>query len=540
MYEYYIMCSFSFYNFIIDNLIKYNYYLKFRGPDRTNIYYNKYCFIHNLLNITGSIKEQPFIKNEIICMYNGEIYNYKDYGNYESDGECLIDLYIKYSDNFCKYLKGEFALLLIDLKQNKIILSTDIFATKPLWYSIEDDKFGVSTYQSGLQISNIFKSHIKIPANTTYIYSLDNLNKLDEKRVYCFSLKQYICNYNIWEQSFIEAIKKRAFDTKYPVFVCMSSGYDSGLICAVLNLLKIPYYTYTIIGKENIKIIKERNKINELHSCKDNFILNIDNKLYKEHKEFINKNAEEFKFSVSPKKENYMRLVDDEASIGTSIICKKASLSKHRIYLSGQGADEIISDYSIKGKAIYSNSNFSGIFPSNLEDIFPKNPYDNKCKWYSFYNYTQKSFLTKEEIISGLHGIEGRYPYLDKDVVQSYLNITCDLKNKDYKAPMKYLFEKLNYPYEEEKIGFNLNLKEHAVYFTEKKQIVSHSTNNSYGNTLLSKYNLGDTIKLQKKEFTLLFNIVNKTVKKDKVVLYFNNKLTNNLLKNKRDWVINN
>jgi len=146
--------------------------------------------------------------------------------------------------------------------------------------------------------------------------------------------------------------------------------------------------------------------------------------------------------------------------------------------------------------------------------------------------------LAKEEIISGLHGIEGRYPYLDKDVVQSYLHITHDLKNIDYKAPMKYLFEKLNYPYEEEKIGFNLNLKDHAVYFTEKKQIVSHTTNNSYGNKLLKNYNIGDTIKLQKGEETMIFNIVNKTVTGDKVVLYFDNELTNELLENRRNWFI--
>ena len=192
----------------------------------------------------------------------------------------------------------------------------------------------------------------------------------------------------------------------------------------------------------------------------------------------------------------------------------------------------------MKGKSIYSNSNFNGLFPENLEEIFPKHPNDKSCEWYSFYNYTQKSFLGKEEIISGLYGIEGRYPYLDKDVVQEYINLTAKLKNSNYKAPMKYLFEKLNYPYEEKKIGFNLNLKNHAVYFTEKKQIVSHTTNNSYGNSLLEKYNEGDIIKLNKDKQNLKLNIINKTVKKDKVVLYFKNELTNDLLENRRNWVI--
>lgn len=78
----------------------------------------------------------------------------------------------------------------------------------------------------------------------------------------------------------------------------------------------------------------------------------------------------------------------------------------------------------------------------------------------------------------------------------------------------------------------------HAVYFTEKNQIVSHTTNNSYGNTLLAKYKIGNVIKLKKDEHIVEFNIVNKTEKDGKVVLYFNNELTNDLLENRRNWVI--
>ena len=81
-------------------------------------------------------------------------------------------------------------------------------------------------------------------------------------------------------------------------------------------------------------------------------------------------------------------------------------------------------------------------------------------------------------------------------------------------------------------------VKYNTVYFTEKKQIVSHSTNNSYGNTLLEKYKIGDVIKLNKDKYNVEFNIVNKTEKDRKVVLYFNNELTNDLLENRRNWVI--
>ena len=86
------MCSFIFSTNKINNLEKVNYYTKFRGPDITTFeVINNHYFVHNLLSITGDFKPQPFVKNNIVVLYNGEIYNSDFYGNYDSDGECIID-----------------------------------------------------------------------------------------------------------------------------------------------------------------------------------------------------------------------------------------------------------------------------------------------------------------------------------------------------------------------------------------------------------------------------------------------------------------
>ena len=84
------MCSFIFTEKKVNNLDMVNFYTKFRGPDKTNSEtINGLTFIHNLLSITGEFTIQPFIDNDIICLYNGEIY---DYGDYNSDGESLISV----------------------------------------------------------------------------------------------------------------------------------------------------------------------------------------------------------------------------------------------------------------------------------------------------------------------------------------------------------------------------------------------------------------------------------------------------------------
>jgi hypothetical protein len=48
-----------------------------------------------------------------------------------------------------------------------------------------------------------------------------------------------------------------------------------------------------------------------------------------------------------------------------------------------------------------------------------------------------------------------RYPFLDKDVVQEFLWLHEDLKNKEYKAPIHHYFKQINFPFEEKiKRGF--------------------------------------------------------------------------------------
>ena len=174
------MCGILFTNFDITSLnIKHIIeFLQKRGPDLTNIKkIREYTFIHTLLSMTGPLTEQPFFNNDnsVICIFNGEIYNFEEFGNYKSDGECLIPLYEKYGDEFISKLDGEFAVCLVDFNKNKLILSTDIFGTRPLWIGFNEKKFGISTYKSCLDRINL-PNNFQILANKTYIVELFKKN----------------------------------------------------------------------------------------------------------------------------------------------------------------------------------------------------------------------------------------------------------------------------------------------------------------------------------------------------------------------------
>ena len=75
--------------------------------------------------------------------------------------------------------------------------------------------------------------------------------------------------------------------------------------------------------------------------------------------------------------------------------------------------------------------------------------------WCSFYGGSQRAFLMKEELVSGAHGIEGRYPFLDAKVVQEFLWLSPHVKNGEYKKPVADFLRSHAFPAAwRQKLGF--------------------------------------------------------------------------------------
>lgn len=435
------MCSFYFSNKYLGNLEEINKFLKPRGPDATNlIEIDGYTLIHNLLSLTGEFTVQPLVKNNIYVLFNGEIYNFKDFdSNAKCDSEIIIELYQKYGYEFTKKLDGEFAILILDLNNKKIIFSSDTFRTKPLFYSIEGESICISTYTSPIRLSN-FKNINKVEANTTYIFDIDT-SKLSTTNITTFSLDQYKTDIDGWLSKFDKAIEKRTkFSSDKKFFIGLSSGYDSGIISCALNKTSINYKAYSVVASENLDIINRRFSL-----IKNSELINLKKSEYDYYsKTLFGNKCEDFLCE-----DLGINIKSDKACYGLAHICSLAQKDDRKIYISGQGADEIISDYGINGNKIYNHSTFGGKFPSDLKSSFP---------WRNFFKGTQELYISKEEYVAGSFGIESRYPFLDLDLVQEYLNLSSELKNKKYKHVIHEYLLKNNFPFDEnKKIGFQAN-----------------------------------------------------------------------------------
>ncbi len=445
------MCSILVTTKPLSDFEEVNKYLKLRGPDLTNkISINNINFVHNLLHMTGEKQQQPFIDEDVVCLFNGEIYNYKSFGDFSTDGECLIPLYKEYGANFVQHLDGEYCVCLIDFKNDLLLISSDVFSTKPIWYSFEQDHFGIASYESALKMLG-FESPTKLKANTTETRKLSSfLKTLTTHPVYEFDLKQYKTSFDDWTSAFQEAIRKRYATSHQKVFIGLSSGYDSGAICCELLRQGVDFHAYSSEGYENMSVLTARHKLlNDSIAKGFVFRASHEDKVFAAN--HLKTNVEDFPYRISSSSSGYKEygsVRGDAGSNALAVICNMAKENDRKIYISGQGADEITSDYGFAGRKKFQHSNFGGLFPENLKEIFP---------WNSFYESSQLSYLMKEEYISGSFGLEGRYPYLDKDVVQEFLNLDHHLKNGKYKAPIfNYLTEHQFPTQENEKRGFSL------------------------------------------------------------------------------------
>lgn len=208
------MCSFIFSTSLMRNLPEANALSSRRGPDATTeMQIGDLHLVHNLLSITGEFTKQPLSKNDVHVLFNGEIYNYKAFNqNYCSDGECIIDLYEEHGPYFTSHLDGEFAILVIDLKRQKLIVSSDIFGTKPLWLASTGQNTGVASYSSSL--SALGYTQIKqVSANTTLVIDLRTNSIEQQFPVHIFSLKQIKETYDDWIEAFRLSVQRELLDS---------------------------------------------------------------------------------------------------------------------------------------------------------------------------------------------------------------------------------------------------------------------------------------------------------------------------------------
>jgi asparagine synthase (glutamine-hydrolysing) len=373
---------------------------------------NKLLLYHNRLSINdlSNNATQPIIKNNIMIIVNGEIYNYKElydevkehFPSYnfksKSDSEILIPLYLLHGSSFINKLRGMYSFLLYDASKNILIIVRDHIGITSLYYILEkDNNDSINT----LMISSEMKTLTSLSKN---------INVFEPGTVYIngtffthYSPKwkeaNYIpngeLNYDEIKQKLINSVLKHTLSDQ-PIGILLSGGLDSSLIASIMvylkknNLISNPIKTYTI-GLENASDIIEAEKVSKF--------LNSDHTTYN----FSTSDAIDVLEDVIYYLETY-----DITTIRASIPLYLLSMqivddTDIKVLLSGEVSDEIFAGYLYFHKA------------PNKEEL--QQELVDKVSLLNRYDCLRAHKATMA------HTLELRVPFADRDFIDYIMNI---------------------------------------------------------------------------------------------------------------------
>ena len=357
--------------------------MKSRGPDNTSIFQIENNFFgHTRLSILDLKEEanQPMMFDDILIVFNGEIYNYDELKISEklecktfSDTEVIIRLYQKYDLDFLNLLNGAFSFCIYDRKNDRFFCARDRYGKKPFYYYSKENKFifssmikpivtilGFTPKLNKVALSQYLQYFVPLSPNTffTDIYKLDagsyllyENDKINIKKYYKIKTYKKITDETTAlkdiENILYNSVEQR-LKSDVEVGTLLSGGIDSSLISTIysqisnhkINTFSVGYKTHTKYSELPYAQIVANN-INSNHTP-----LEIGPREYIESLEDVFDNLEE------PHA--------DPAAIPLYLLTKEINKQGIKTVLSGEGSDELFLGYDNYAKFLkyyeFSNS----------------------------------------------------------------------------------------------------------------------------------------------------------------------------------------
>ena len=365
------MCGILGTNFLNERFDKSLELLHHRGPDFQNsIKIGNKQFGHTRLAIIDLDEEanQPMIFDDILLVFNGEIYNYKELIHVEhlecktkSDSEVLIRLYQKYEFDFLNKLNGMFSFCIYDMKKDLYFCARDRYGKKPFFYYFKDNKFIFSSsvksilnlldYKPNLNKvalskymqyfvsfgeDSFYQDIFKLEASTYLIYEPNKSRELQKKKYYKINTYKAIKDekqaLNDIEELLFKSVEYR-LNSDVEVASLLSGGIDSSLISALYTKISGKKINTFSIGYDEYKNYCELDfaQITASHINSNHHPVEINQKEYINH----------FEQTLDMLEEPH----GDSAAIPLNILTKQIHKAGIKTVLSGEGSDEIFLGY---------------------------------------------------------------------------------------------------------------------------------------------------------------------------------------------------
>ncbi|MGX7030094.1 asparagine synthase (glutamine-hydrolyzing) [Vagococcus zengguangii] len=342
-----------------------------RGPNSEGEYIDDQAALGfrrlSIIDLEGGTQPIYNETNTKVITFNGEIYNYQALREQliaaghvfstSADTEVILHGYEEWGTNVVKKLRGMFAFVIWDKETNELFGARDHFGIKPFYYYHENETFIYGSEIKSFLPHPAFKKELNKRALRSYLtFQYPALN--DEtffKNVFKLPEGHFFILYNneltikkYWDadftkkekksrQEWIETIDEAVHESiqthtvsDVEVASFLSSGVDSSYVASVLR----PSMTYSI-GFDD----KTYNEASEARRLTDALGLNntaavIDG---------------DMAFKYFPAIQYHLDEPDSNPSCVPLYFLSHLASKKHRVVLSGEGADELFAGYQSYG-----------------------------------------------------------------------------------------------------------------------------------------------------------------------------------------------
>ena len=338
-----------------------------RGPDGEGYYTDDLVALgHRRLSIID-VKGggQPIYNQDktLAIIFNGEIYNYQELKEQlenkgyvfqtKTDTEVILNGYAEWKDELYEKLRGMFAFVIYDKKNQELIGARDHFGIKPFYYYLTEDEFMFGSeiksflahpnfhkeintdalkmyliFQYSVKEETFFKNVFKLKPGTFFHYKDGKMMKNSYFEV-SFARKKLGYNeaYQKLQEVLEESIHYHQITSDVEVGAYLSGGVDSSYVVSVAKPEKTFSVGFSYEGFDETDYAKDLSKM-----------LNIDNK-----REKIS--AEDF-FTALPKVEWHTD--EPHANLSTVPLYFLSNLTRQdvKVALAGEGSDEMFGGYN--------------------------------------------------------------------------------------------------------------------------------------------------------------------------------------------------
>lgn len=328
-------------------------------------------FIHRRLSILdlSQAGHQPmsFSERNIHLTFNGEIYNYKELiKKYDlqvssgTDSEVILKLYAKIGTRAFEQFRGMWALGIVDLQTNELILSRDRYGIKPLYFAAVGSALAFSSEVKPLlslksvsaefdlskmlqyitfgatesKNESFFNSISAIAPGTFETIDLKT-GKLNNRKAY-YSLRKSVDDFNMHSNGFEELFNQSIAEhlvADVPVGSCLSGGLDSSLIVAEASrVYSGTFETFTCAFPNDPEDESGYARLLAKHASNIN-------------QNYNTPKASDFFDQIERLVEIHERPIGSASIFAQYSVMEAASQKGVKVLLDGQGADEILGGY---------------------------------------------------------------------------------------------------------------------------------------------------------------------------------------------------